>query len=310
MSKISIKNTKKEEIQLNDDEENEKEEEIQKNNDNNIENIKEENNGINSEMSRWKSKKRNTRPFEREGTDVNLFSEEITLKNKENKNNKIIEKNSNSERNENEQQSLKIEIYKKSIDKISNAPSVQTNMEEKQMKYTDLVREHEDSCDKCPLRCLVFIPIFIGYYFLSLFDFLTYLIVPLVFCLFYTIVFICNYCRNIVSNYQVEEEIGFSGAFTSENEIKIHVADEGGVLHLNEILCFSYMSACVKRYFCFIFVMINHIIVPVLQAWKKAKDCFIKSEIEVLYDERMAVIEEAKKYKGFDQVEAKIDINI
>ena len=310
MSKISIKNTKKEEIQLNDDEENEKEEEIQKNNDNNIENIKEENNGINSEMLRLKSKKRNTRPFEREGTDVNLFSEEITLKNKENKNNQIIEKNSNSERNENEQQSLKIEINKKSIDKISNAPSVQTNMEEKQMKYTDLVREHEDSCDKCPLRCLVFIPIFIGYCFLSLFDFLTYLIVPLVFCLFYTIVFICNYCRNIVSNYQVEEEIGFSGAFTSENEIKIHVVEEGGVLHLNEILCFSYMSACVKRYFCFIFVMINHIIVPILQAWKKAKDCFIKSEIEVLYDERMAVIEEAKKYKGFDQAEDKIDINI
>ena len=310
MSKISIKNTKKEEIQLNDDEENEKEEEIQKNNDNNIENIKEENNGINSEMLRLKSKKRNTRPFEREGTDVNLFSEEITLKNKENKNNQIIEKNSYSERNENEQQSLKIEINKKSIDKISNAPSVQTNMEEKQMKYTDLVREHEDSCDKCHLRCLVFIPIFIGYCFLSLFDFLTYLIVPLVFCLFYTIVFICNYCRNIVSNYQVEEEIGFSGAFTSENEIKIHVVEEGGVLHLNEILCFSYMSACVKRYFCFIFVMINHIIVPVLQAWKKAKDCFIKSEIEVLYDERMAVIEEAKKYKGFDQAEDKIDINI
>ena len=310
MSKISIKNTKKEEIQLNDDEENEKEEEIQKNNDNNIENIKEENNGINSEMLRLKSKKRNTRPFEREGTDVNLFSEEITLKNKENKNNQIIEKNSNSERNENEQQSLKIEINKKSIDKISNAPSVQTNMEEKQMKYTDLVREHEDSCDKCHLRCLVFIPIFIGYCFLSLFDFLTYLIVPLVFCLFYTIVFICNYCRNIVSNYQVEEEIGFSGAFTSENEIKIHVVEEGGVLHLNEILCFSYMSACVKRYFCFIFVMINHIIVPILQAWKKAKDCFIKSEIEVLYDERMAVIEEAKKYKGFDQAEDKIDINI
>ena len=281
MSKISIKNTKKE-----------------------------ENNGINSEMLRLKSKKRNTRPFEREGTDVNLFSEEITLKNKENKNNQIIEKNSYSERNENEQQSLKIEINKKSIDKISNAPSVQTNMEEKQMKYTDLVREHEDSCDKCHLRCLVFIPIFIGFCFLSLFDFLTYLIVPLVFCLFYTIVFICNYCRNIVSNYQVEEEIGFSGAFTSENEIKIHVADEGGVLHLNEILCFSYMSACVKRYFCFIFVMINHIIVPVLQAWKKAKDCFIKSEIEVLYDERMAVIEEAKKYKGFDQAEDKIDINI
>ena len=261
-------------------------------------------------MLRLKSKKRNTRPFEREGTDVNLFSEEITLKNKENKNNQIIEKNSYSERNENEQQSLKIEINKKSIDKISNAPSVQTNMEEKQMKYTDLVREHEDSCDKCHLRCLVFIPIFIGFCFLSLFDFLTYLIVPLVFCLFYTIVFICNYCRNIVSNYQVEEEIGFSGAFTSENEIKIHVADEGGVLHLNEILCFSYMSACVKRYFCFIFVMINHIIVPVLQAWKKAKDCFIKSEIEVLYDERMAVIEEAKKYKGFDQAEDKIDINI
>ena len=176
--------------------------------------------------------------------------------------------------------------------------------------YLEYVRESEDTCDKCPLRCLVFIPIFIGYCFLSLIDFLTYMIVPVAFCLFYTFIFICNYCRNIVSKYQVEEEIGFSGAFTSENEIKIHVADEGGVMHLNEILCFSYMSACVKRYFCFIFVLINHIIVPILQAWKRAKDCFIPSKIEKLYDERIAKIEEAKKYKGYDTAENQIEINI
>ena len=171
------------------------------------------------------------------------------------------------------------------------------------------VREAEDNYKKCPLRCLLFIPIFIGYCFLSIFDFLTYLIVPLGYCLFYTIIFICNYCINILSNYQVEEEIGFSGAFTSENEIKIHVADQGGVMHLNEILCFSYMSACVKRYFCFIFVIINHIIVPILQAWKKSRDCFIPSRIEQEYDARMVKIEEAKKYRGFDQVETKIEID-
>ena len=151
--------------------------------------------------------------------------------------------------------------------------------------------------------------IYIGYCCLSFFDFLTYLIVPIVFCLFYTIIFLCNSCKNIISNYQVEEEIGFSGAFTSENEIKLHVADEGGVLHLNEILCFSYMSACVKRYFCFIFVLINHIIVPILQAWKRAKDCFITSKIEILYDERIAIVEEAKKYRGYDQAETQIEIN-
>ena len=68
------------------------------------------------------------------------------------------------------------------------------------------------------------------------------------------------------------------------------------------------MSACVKRYFCFIFVLINHIIVPILQAWKRAKDCFIVSKVEEFYDERMAKIEEAKKYQGFDQVQNQIEI--
>ena len=81
-------------------------------------------------------------------------------------------------------------------------------------------------------------------------------------------------------------------------------------MHLNEVLCFSYMSACVKRYFCLIFVLINHILVPILQAWKRAKDCFIKSKIEVLYDERMAKVEEAKQYKGFDQAESQIEIEV
>ena len=80
-------------------------------------------------------------------------------------------------------------------------------------------------------------------------------------------------------------------------------------MHLNEILCFSYMSACVKRYFCFIFVIINHIIVPILQAWKKARDYFIPSRIEQEYDDRMKIIEEVKKYRGFDQVENKIEID-
>ena len=178
----------------------------------------------------------------------------------------------------------------------------------KKEQYIKYVREAEDTCDKCPLRCLAFIPIYFGYCCLSFYDFLTYLLVPLGYCLFYTLSFICNYCKNILSQYQVEEEIGFSGAFTSENDIQLHIVDGGGAMHLNEILCFSYMSACVKRYFCFIFVLINHIIVPILQAWKRAKDCFIVSKVEEFYDERMAKIEEAKKYQGFDQVQNQIEI--
>ena len=125
-------------------------------------------------------------------------------------------------------------------------------------KYKNIKNE-EDSCAKCPLRCLVFIPICCGYSFLSLFDLITYLIVPLFYCLFYSCSFICTSCLNVISSYQVEEEVGFSGAFSSENEIKLHISNEGGVFHLKEIVCFSYMSTCVKRYFCFIFVIINHI---------------------------------------------------
>ena len=266
----------------------------------------------NSERLSLKPSKRNSKKFEKEGTEINLIPEELYL-NQKNKEENKNEKNENASEKKDEQIEIKEEIQNQKNSEISdysNLPKVKNGkVYTKAEMFVIDVKEAEDNCNKCPLRCLLFIPIFIGYCFLSIFDFLTYLIVPLGYCLFYTIIFICNYCINIVSNYQVEEEIGFSGAFTSENEIKIHVADQGGVMHLNEILCFSYMSACVKRYFCFIFVIINHIIVPILQAWKKSRDCFIPSRIEQEYDARMVKIEEAKKYRGFDQVETKIEID-
>lgn len=175
--------------------------------------------------------------------------------------------------------------------------------------YQKEVSESEDTCEKCPMRTLVFIPICFGYVCLGFFDFIAYLIVPIGMCLFYAISFICNSCKNVISSYQVEEEIGFSGAFTSENEIKLHINNEGGAFHLTEILCFSYMSACIKRYFCAIFVLINHIIVPVMHAWYKAKKCFLSSKVEELYDERVKKIEEESTYKGYDQSEPKIEVN-
>lgn len=201
-------------------------------------------------------------------------------------------------------QSGKVEI----MHNEEELPKIKEKELTKKEIYFKYVEEAEDTCDKCPLRCLVCIPICIGYGFLSLFDFITYLFIPLAYCSFYTITFLCNSCKNVVSNYQVEEEIGFSGAFTSENEIKLHIINEGGVFHLTEILCFSYMSACVKRYFCFIFVLINHILVPILQSWKRPKKCFMSSKIEELYDERVKQIQDASSYKGFENAETKIEL--
>lgn len=309
MKNNSINNFENEEIKGEDEKKIEKKidkqitevkDEINENKDNEQE-IQAEASNINPEQ--------NTKKLEKEATDINLRNSNIGKPlgigeqiNEEN-NNIYYEKQEIKQA----QEIIIIEQRAKNIENVdySKLPKIKNGkpLTKKEM-YREYLRETEDTCDKCPLRCLLFIPIFFGYCFLSLIDFLTYMIVPVGYCLFYTIIFICNYCRNIVSHYQVEEEIGFSGAFTSENEIKIHVADEGGVMHLNEILCFSYMSACVKRYFCFIFVLINHILVPILQAWKKAKDCFIKSKIEELYDERIAQIEEAKQYKGYEQVES------
>ena len=135
------------------------------------------------------------------------------------------------------------------------------------------------------------------------------MIVPLAICLYYTITFICGSIKRVISNYQVEEEIGFSGAFTAENDIKLVISKQGGVFHLTEILCFSYMSACFRRYFCFLCVFINHIVVPISQSWTRAKQCFLKSKIEELYDERLRQIEEAQSYKGFDQANTQIVID-
>ena len=304
MSNNSIQNIPKENNNI----ENNGEIEIKLNNQD-IKEIKENSKNINNENSQsemlvLKPKKKVTK--ERKGTEINLTSnsnniklseinlyikKETIIKEKLEINEEQIEKNTQN-------------IDYSSLPKMNNGKILT-----KKEIYINYIRESEDTCNKCPLRCLVFTPIYCGYCFLSFIDFITYMIVPLFYCVLYSLSFICNYCRNIISKYQVEEEIGFSGAFTLENDIKIHVSVEGGVMHLNEILCFSYMSACVKRYLCFIFVMINHILVPILQAWKKAKDCFIKSKIEELYDERMDKIEEAKLYKGFSQAEAQIDIN-
>lgn len=170
------------------------------------------------------------------------------------------------------------------------------------------IEEKEDTCEKFPLRCLVFIPFFIYYFILSLYDFLTYLIVPICYCLFYTFSFICNSCKNICSSNQIEEEIGFSGAFTLENDIKIEIGRKGGILHLDEILCFSYMSACVKRYCCFLCVLINHITLSILQGWNRAKKCFLESEIEKQYNERINKVKDVSSYKGYDSIPTKVEI--
>ena len=203
------------------------------------------------------------------------------------------------------------------IQQSNNIENVNEEEEEKENKEKENLRKEEyiknvkiaeDTCEKCPLRCLVFIPICFGYSLLSIFDLITYLIAPLFYCLFYSISFICTSCLNVISSYQVEEEIAFSGAFSSENEIQLHISNEGGVLHLREIVCFSYMSTCIKRYFCFIFVLINHIYVPIKYGWKKAKSCFLKSKIEELYEERVKNAEDMSSYKGFKENSPKIEI--
>ena len=231
-----------------------------------------------------------------------------------------IKKNINKENNNEQVQEIELEARKVEI--IQNEDELQKSEEEvetknqnnstkeltKKEQYLKFVKDAEDNCDKCPLRCLACIPICIGYGCLAFYDYITYLIVPLCYCLFYCFSFLCNSCKNVISTYQVEEEISFSGAFTSENEIKLHINEEGGAFHLTEILCFSYFSACVKRYFCFLFVLINHILVPILQSWKRAKKCCLKSKIEELYDERIKQIEEESKYKGYEQIETQIEV--
>ena len=197
------------------------------------------------------------------------------------------------------------------IENVNEEEKEKENKEKENLRkeeYIKNVKIAEDTCEKCPLRCLVFIPICFGYSLLSIFDLITYLIAPLFYCLFYSISFICTSCLNVISSYQVEEEIAFSGAFSSENEIQLHISNEGGVLHLREIVCFSYMSTCIKRYFCFIFVLINHIYVPIKYGWKKAKSCFLKSKIEELYEERVKNAEDMSSYKGFKENSPKIEI--
>jgi hypothetical protein len=242
------------------------------------------------------------------GDKIIIEAETIKIKKKNNENNneqvqeiELATRNVQIIKNENELQNSIDEVETKN----QNDSTKEMTKKEKYLKY---VKDAEDSCEKCPLRCLACIPICIGYGCLAFFDYITYLFVPMCYCLFYCFSFLCNSCKNILSTYQVEEEIGFSGAFTSENEIKLHINEEGGAFHLTEILCFSYFSACVKRYFCFLFVLINHILVPILQSWKRAKKCFMDSKIEELYDERVKQIEEESKYKGYDQIETQIEV--
>ena len=193
------------------------------------------------------------------------------------------------------------------VNKIIQPKENNENLDEKQL-YKKSIIEKEDTCEKCPLRFLVCIPFCIFYFLLSLYDLITYLIVPICYCLFYTCSFICNSCKNIISSYQIEEEIGFSGAFTLENDIKMEINRKGGILHLNEIICFSYLNACVKRYCCFLCVLANHIVVPILHSWNRAKKCFIPSEIEQKYEERELQAKEASSYQGYETIPTQVEI--
>lgn len=212
-----------------------------------------------------------------------------------------IEKKENLEINSNIMGIKNVEIKT-----IENEPIKNNNNIE--VMYKKALIEKEDTCKKCPLRFLVFIPFFIFYLILSLIDFIIYLIVPLFYCIFYTITCLCLAIFNICSSFQIEEEIGFSGAFTSENDISLEINRNGGLLHLKEIICFSYMNACVRRYCCFLCVLINHITLSILQAWNRAKKCFFQSEIEKEYDKRKKLREDASSYKGYETFPKQVEI--
>ena len=58
----------------------------------------------------------------------------------------------------------------------------------------------------------------------------------------------------------------------------------------------------------FIFVLINHILVTILQSWTRAKKCFMTSKIEELYDERVKQIEDESTYKDNANIEPQIEL--
>lgn len=77
---------------------------------------------------------------------------------------------------------------------------------------------------------------------------------------------------------------------------------------LTKVICFSYLSACVKRYCCFFCVLTNHIVVPILQSWNRAKKCILKSEIEEKYKERELQAKEASSYQGYESIPTQVEI--
>ena len=122
----------------------------------------------NSERLSLKPSKRNSKKFEKEGTEINLIPEELYLNQKNNDENKN-EKNENASEKKEEQIEIKEETQNQKNSEISdysNLPKVKNGkVYTKAEMFVIDVREAEDNCNKCPLRCLLFIPIFIGYCF-------------------------------------------------------------------------------------------------------------------------------------------------
>lgn len=118
----------------------------------------------------------------------------------------------------------------------------------------------------CVLYC-------IGNFFLSCFDFLTYLIVPLCRLSFHAILVACEVCCSVCTKLDIETPDNFTEVPSREDDILAYAMEEK-IFGKSSGQCFAMLTMCMARYCCCACILWEHCVLMFQVAYRKARDKF------------------------------------
>lgn len=114
---------------------------------------------------------------------------------------------------------------------------------------------------------------------ISFFDFITYLILPVIRLGWYTIVVGCGVFCSVCTQFDIETPENFTVVPSREDDI-IAYSEEGGPCSKTSGQCFSQLTICFARYFCCACVLWEHCVLTFQVAYRKAKEKFKENPVE------------------------------
>lgn len=152
----------------------------------------------------------------------------------------------------------------------------ETHKSLEKQNYNEPIEEPEKNSNtgKIILYCILYS---LKNIFISLFDFLTFLICPLIRLSEYSIIVACGLCVRVCYGTDIETPDMFTVVPSREEDI-VAFSESGSCCYKTSGQCFAQLTMCFARYFCCFCVLWEHCVLTFQVAYRQAKEKFTEPE--------------------------------